>query len=147
MKRPFLISLGALLAASAAAAPMNPAQMKWGPAPDGLPSGARMAVLSGDPGKEGMFTVRLRFPANYTVAPHRHPADELVTVIDGNVSLGMGDRLQRARAANLMRGAYVVAPANMSHFAFTRTGAIIQITAQGPFAITYVNPKDDPRKK
>jgi len=39
-----------------------------------------------------------------------------------------------------------VAPAKMHHYAFTRTGATIQITAHGPFAITYVNPRDDPRR-
>ena len=33
----------------------------------------------------------------------------------------------------------------MNHYACTRTGAVIQITAHGPFAVTYVNPADDPR--
>ena len=41
--------------------------IKWGPAPDALPKGGQMAGLSGDPGKPGWFTVRLRMPA-------RHPA-------------------------------------------------------------------------
>ena len=145
MNRLFLVSLVAFCAAVPVQAQMNSADLKWGAAPPGLPAGAQLAVLSGDPTKEGMFTIRLRFPANYTVPPHQHPADELVTVIDGQVSLGMGDKLDKAKAATLSEGGYVVAPAKMNHYAFTGTGGIVQITAHGPFAITYVNPADDPR--
>ena len=43
----------------AAAAPVNPVDLKWGPAPASLPRGATMAVLSGDPGKPGVFVLRL----------------------------------------------------------------------------------------
>lgn len=147
MRTLMLTSLAALLAGSAAQAQINPAQMKWGAAPPGLPAGARLAVLSGDPNKEGMFTIRLRFPPGYAVQPHWHPADELVTVINGQMALGMGSTFSRSKAKALVAGAYVVAPAKMHHYAFTRAGATIQITAHGPFQITYVNAKDDPRKQ
>ncbi len=145
MKHLFLISLVALVAGSAAQAQMNPKDLKWGAAPPGLPAGAQLAVLSGDPGKEGMFTIRLKLPANYTVAPHQHPTDELVTVVDGQMSVGMGDTLDKAKAAKLTEAGYVAMPAKMNHYAFTNTGATIQITSHGPFQITYVDPKDDPR--
>jgi len=59
----------------------------------------------------------------------------------------MGDKLDEAQAKTLTAGGYVVAPANMHHFAFTKTGAVIQIHLNGPFGITYVNPADDPSKK
>jgi len=32
------------------------------------------------------------------------------------------------------------------HYAWTTTGAPIQVHMNGPFAITYVNPADDPSK-
>jgi quercetin dioxygenase-like cupin family protein len=147
MTRVLLLGLTALLASSAIGKPLNPGQMKWGPAPPGLPAGAQAAVLSGDPGKEGMFTIRLRFPPGYRVMPHRHPTDELVTVIDGQVSAGMGRSFNERRAANLVRGGYIVMPANMNHYASTRGGATVQITAHGPFQIVYANPRDDPRTK
>lgn len=147
MGKALLVGFAALLIGPAALGQVNPAGLKWGRAPDGLPKGARLAVLSGDPNKEGMFTIRLRFPAGYAVQPHWHPADELVTVIAGQMSLGMGSKFNRAKASTLVTGGYVVAPAKMNHYAFTKNGAIIQITSHGPFAITYVNPKDDPRRK
>jgi quercetin dioxygenase-like cupin family protein len=146
MTRTLMISLcAAALAGSAASAQTMPNDLKWGPAPPGLPAGAQIAVLSGDPTKEGMFTIRLKFPANYSVAAHHHPTPELVTVMEGSMSLGMGDVADKAKAAKLGVGGYAVAPANMNHFAFTDTGATIQITSHGPFQIIYVDPKNDPR--
>lgn len=147
MTRALVIGLTALLVGGAASAQVNPSNLKWGPAPPSLPRGARLAVLSGDPGKEGMFTIRLRFPPGYAVPPHSHPSDELVTVINGQLALGMGRAVNRRKAANLVQGGYVIAPANMNHYAFTRSGATVQITAHGPFQITYVNPRDDPRRR
>lgn len=147
MNKALFIGFAALLIGPAAQAQINPASLKWGPAPDGLPKGARLAVLSGDPNKEGMFTIRLRFPPGYAVQPHWHPTDELVTVIAGQTSIGMGPTFNRAKAKNLVTGGYVALDAKMNHYAFTRTGATIQITSHGPFAINYVNPKDDPRTK
>ena len=55
--------------------------------------------------------------------------------------------MNRARATRLVPGGFIHAPANMNHYAFTRTGAVLQITANGPFAVTYVNPADDPRRR
>ena len=147
MTRAIVVAFTALLVGSAAPAQVNPAGLKWGPAPPSLPRGARLAVLSGDPGKEGMFTIRLRFPPGYAVPPHSHPYDELVTIINGQLSLGMGRTMNRRRATSLVQGGYVVARAKMNHYAFTRSGATVQITAHGPLQITYVNPRDDPRRR
>ena len=145
MRKLLIFSVFASLVGSAAQAQLNTADLKWGAAPPGLPPGAQLAVLSGDPGKEGMFTIRLKFPANYAVAPHHHPTDELVTVIDGQMSIGMGETLDKAKAATLNEAGYVALPANMNHYAFTGSGVTIQITSHGPFQIIYVNPADDPR--
>jgi quercetin dioxygenase-like cupin family protein len=147
MTKALLFASALLFVPAAASAQMNPSDLKWGPAPPAFPKGAQMAVLSGDPTKEGMSTVRLRFPAGYAVAAHHHPSDELVTVVSGQMSLGMGDTMNRAKAKNLVAGGYAVAPAKMNHYAFTRSGATVQVTFHGPFALTYVNPKDDPRNR
>ena len=132
--------------AGAVQAQVNNADLKWGPAPAVFPAGAKMAVLAGDPGKEGIFIVRLKMPAGYKIPAHHHPTDEYVTVISGDFSLGMGDKLNHAKSAHLAPGGFADAPANMNHFAWTRAGAVVQVGAQGPFAMTYVNPADDPTK-
>ncbi len=64
--------------------------IKWAAAPPSLPKGAQIAVLSGDPGKEGPFVLRFKLPAGYKVPPHMHGADENVTVISGTANFGTG---------------------------------------------------------
>lgn len=146
MKHALLITAATLLLTTAAQGQVNPGNLKWGPAPAGLPRGAQAAVLAGNPDRPGLFTIRLRFPAGYAIAPHSHPADEHVTVISGQLSLGMGPRVRPRRMAALVPGGFANAPARMAHYASTRSGAVIQVTSQGPFAIAYVNPADDPRR-
>lgn len=40
---------------SAESMPMNASSLKWGPAPSVFPKGAQVAVLSGDPFKDGPY--------------------------------------------------------------------------------------------
>jgi quercetin dioxygenase-like cupin family protein len=106
-----------------------------------------MAVLQGDPSKAELFAVRLSFPNGYKIAPHYHPTDEHVTVIQGTLLLGMGDTLAVSRTMRFATGAFGTAPANQHHFAIARGRTIVQVHAMGPFVLTYVNPADDPSKK
>jgi quercetin dioxygenase-like cupin family protein len=96
-----LILGGALTLAAPAQAQMNSADVKWGPAPSVFPAGAQMAVLSGDPGKTGTFVIRLMIPAGYKIPAHQHPTNEYLTVISGDFSLGMGDKLDETKSADL----------------------------------------------
>lgn len=118
----------------------------WGPAPAVFPAGAKMAVMAGDPGKAALFTVRLDLPAGYKIAAHTHPADEFITVISGTFLLGMGDKLDAAKATKLQAGEFGTVGANMHHYALTQGRTIVQVHAMGPFVLTYVNPADDPSK-
>jgi quercetin dioxygenase-like cupin family protein len=127
--------------------PVNTSQLKWGPAPDALPKGAQIAVLSGDPAKDGLYVVRLRLPAGYKVPAHNHPTAEMVTVMTGKFHLGMGDKLDEKKAMLLTAGGFAEAPAKMNHYAWTTGPTVLQIHGQGPFEINYVNPADDPRGK
>jgi len=124
---------------------LNPADLKWGDAPPGLPPGAKLAVLAGDPNKKGPFTVRLQTPAGYKVPPHTHPTTEHITVISGTFNIGTGDKFDEAAGKELGAGGYMVMPPGMKHYAWTPAEAIIQVHGIGPFVIKYVNPADDPR--
>jgi quercetin dioxygenase-like cupin family protein len=126
---------------------MSAEDLKWGPAPPSLPPGAQAAVLDGDPTKAGLFVVRLKFPDGYKVAPHWHPTDEHVVVIAGSLSLGLGNKVDDASMHALKAGGYSKMPRRTNHYAKATGETIIQLTAMGPFAVTYVNPQDDPRKK
>jgi hypothetical protein len=122
---------------------MQAAQMQWGDAPPSLPRGAQAVVLSGDPGKRGLFVLRLKAPAGYKVGMHWHPTDEQVTVIDGDFTLTTDDGKPAQR---LDAGGFALLPAKMHHAASTQGGTTVQVSGMGPFEITYVDPNDDPRK-
>ena len=128
-------------------APVNVSDLKWSPAPSAFPPGGEIAVLSGDPSKDGLYVIRFKMPANYQVPAHNHPTAEYITVISGDFHIGMGDKLDTAHAIELRPGGFGEAPAGMNHFAFTTGETIVQIHGQGPFAIKYVNPADDPRNR
>ena len=125
---------------------MAPNDIKWGPAPKVLPAGAQAAVLFGDPTKEGLFALRVKFPAGYAIAPHTHPVDEVVTVISGTFNLGMGGIAEKSTVAALPAGSFFALPPETPHYAFIDEETVVQITTNGPWGLKYVNPADDPSK-
>jgi quercetin dioxygenase-like cupin family protein len=124
-----------------------PQDMKWGPGPASVPAGAQAVVLYGDPSKDGTFAFRLKVPKDYHIPPHTHPKPEIVTVISGTVRLGMGETADRGKAQVLPAGSFFALPPGSAHFFFAEEDTVIQLNSTGPWGITYVNPKDDPRQK
>ena len=122
-----------------------PTTIEWKAGPAAIPPGAKMAVLEGDPTKEGPFVVRFQFPDAYHIAPHTHPKTERVTVISGNLYLATGEMLDRANAKKLPAGSFGYWPAGMKHTAWSEGETVIQLHGIGPWQINYVNPADDPR--
>lgn len=147
MKLLFLLSLPLVLASTAVQAKPSSANLKWADAPPSLPAGAQMAVVSGDPSKKGMFTIQLKMPADYAVPPHSHPSDEVVKVVSGTLHYSMSDKLEISKAKTLTAGHSVTMKAKMNHWVHAPGPATVQVSGRGPFQITYVDPKDDPRKK
>lgn len=148
-----LIALSAAIAtASALAADMggavytNPSDIKWGDAPPVMPKGAKMAVLHGDPGKDGPFVARLMVPANYKIAPHWHSKDEQLTVVQGTLYLGEGDKIDSHHAHPVKVGGFHFLPAKTHHYAYSKSPTVVQINGMGPFDLTYINDADDPSK-
>jgi len=121
--------------------------LHWGPAPAVFPEGAKMAVVKGDPAKAAMFTVELSMPNGYKIAPHYHPTAETVRVKKGTFLVGMGDSLDLSKAKTMKAGAKGTIKAQQHHYAAAKGATVVSVTAMGPFAMTYVNPADDPQKK
>ena len=122
----------------------TPEHLTWGPAPAILPTGARLAVVEGDPSTAGPYTMRLAMPAGYRIPPHFHHADEHVTVISGAFQVGMGDTFDEGKLATLPPGTFGVIPPGMRHFARADQATVIQLHGMGPWGLTYVNPADQP---
>jgi quercetin dioxygenase-like cupin family protein len=121
--------------------------VKWGPAPASLPPGAQASPLLGSPAKEGPFVLRLKFPAGFVIPPHRHSKDEFVTVIAGRVAISSGEKVDRAALKSVPPASFIHLPAGMPHYLWSEVESIVQINGVGPFDVTYIDPKDDPRKQ
>jgi hypothetical protein len=83
--------------------------------------------------KEGLFVDRVKFPANYKIAPHFHKAVENVTVLSGVFYIGMGEVFDQKAGKEMPVGSFAE--------------TLVQVHGVGPTDITFVNPADDPRKK
>lgn len=122
------------------------APLHWEPAPSVLPAGAQMAIISGNPEKSGPFVIQLAMPAGYRIPPHTHPNDETIRVLKGHFLIGMGDTWNQKSTRRMAAGSKVTVKNGMAHYGATEGASVVSIAAEGPFAITYVNPADDPTK-
>lgn len=119
----------------------------WSAGPPSLPPGALATVLYGDPGKEGVFVMRLKLPAGFKIAPHTHPKPEIVTVISGAFHIGMGEVRDETKAHKLPAGGFFAFDPGLAHFAHVEEETVVQLSSTGPWTINYINPADDPRSK
>jgi uncharacterized protein (TIGR02246 family) len=105
--------------------------------PPGFDPGMKLAVISGDPGKPGAYTVRLMFPAGYRFPVHWHPGAENLTVVSGTFQLGMGNTANWGALKNYAPGDYIYIPPRHAHFGGSpSTGpSVIQLHGQGPFQV------------
>lgn len=151
---PFVLALGICATAGTAALAHEssthkmvlPSDLTWNDVPS-LPPGAKIAVIEGPMNQAVPFTIRLKFPRDYVIPAHSHPAIERVTVLSGTFNMGTGDRLEKSRTHALPPGAIAIMQSGTNHFAWTSDEVIVQLNGTGPWGITYVNPNDDPRKK
>lgn len=136
---------------AAPAPPQNafsPDQIKFGPAPPVLQPGAQLAVLEGDPmGSSGDFTVRLKMPDGYRIAPHWHPLRENVTVISGSFKVGMGDSFDVSKMSAFPPGSFAYLEPSMHHYGMAVGETVVQIHGAAPLQVNYVNLSDDPSMK
>jgi len=125
----------------------TPDSIPWGPAPPFLRPGAQLAVLEGDPSaSSGDYTVRLKMPDGYRIAPHWHPQRENVTVISGTFKLGMGDVFNKNKIAAFPAGSFAFLDPDMHHYAMACGEVVVQVHGTSPLQFNYVNPQDDPSK-
>jgi hypothetical protein len=137
----------AIASAQEMAKPIAESEIKWAPAPPFVPPGMQVAVMSGDPGKEGPYSIRLKAPADYVFPPHSIPTAETVTVLSGLMYIGLGDTFDRTKAQRMAVGSFIELPGKISQYSWNLTEVIVEVHSMGPSPVTYANPADDPSKK
>jgi hypothetical protein len=126
----------------------TPDSIPWGAASPFVAPGAQLAVIEGNPGAStGDYTVRLKMPDGYRIAPHWHPLRENVTVISGTFKVGMGDTFDTEKMGTFPAGSFAYLDPDMHHYALAHGEVIVQVHGAAPLQFNYVNPQDDPSKK
>ena len=114
-------------------------ELQWIDAKPPMPTGAKVAVIEGNPKTEGHFTIRLKFPPYYKIPAHLHPVDERTTVLSGAINVGFGEILDTTSATRLEAGCFYVNPAGVHHFAFTSEQETeVQVSTNGPWGLELI---------
>ncbi|HZI85769.1 MAG TPA: cupin domain-containing protein [Pyrinomonadaceae bacterium] len=100
------------------------------------PMSQDVEILFGDPEKAGEpFVIRIRELPGGVIPPHRHPIDEHITVVQGTLYFGVGDKFDYSAMKELKAGSYAFIPKGSTMFGFTPEAAIVQVHGIGPFHI------------
>jgi len=118
---------------------MTPEQADWKDVPEG--HGVQTAVVSGDPRKEGLYVIRVKFPPGIMSAPHSHPEDRHAVVLKWTWYTGTDDTWDPERTVPLKPGSYMKHPAGAVHYDGAKDEeVIVQIAGYGPSGTTEVYP-------
>jgi hypothetical protein len=100
-----------------------------------------IAVLAGDPEKEGFYLLRAKFPPGVMSSPHYHSSDRHVTVISGTWYTGTGTTFDRDNTVALGPGSYMMHPAGGIHYDGAKDAeVIVEIKGIGPATTVRLNP-------
>jgi quercetin dioxygenase-like cupin family protein len=107
---------------------LNATEAVFGPPLTGLPAGASIAVLEGDPRRAAtVFTLRVRLPAGARMESHTHPTHERMVVLSGRVSVRAGGVSKEMRP-----GGIVLVPAGRAHELVAAEDTVVQLQGLGP---------------
>jgi anti-sigma factor ChrR (cupin superfamily) len=121
---------------------VTPVEMKWTSQGGLAAPGMEQLNLLGDPAKPGPYTLRLKFPKGFKIAPHTHPDSREVTILSGTFATGYGEKFDAANLKILPAGSFYTEPANIPHFIEIKEDAVLQVSGMGPSGRIFVNPPD-----
>jgi quercetin dioxygenase-like cupin family protein len=123
-----------------AAFAVTPTEMKWTTQGGLAAPGMEQLSLVGDPSKPGPYTLRLKFPKGFKIAPHTHPDSREVTIISGTFSTGYGETFEKANLKVLPAGSFYTEPANVPHYIEIEEDVVLQVSGLGPSQRNFVSP-------
>ena len=123
---------------------VTPVEMKWTSQGGLAAPGMEQLNLLGDPAKPGPYTLRLKFPKGFKIAPHTHPDSREVTILSGIFSTGYGEKFDAANLKILPAGSFYTEPANIPHYIEIKEDAVLQVSGMGPSGRRFVDPPGNP---
>lgn len=126
-----LLAAGGVVMAATSVSYLTPDGLKW-IAGRGPSKGSTSAVLTGNPNKTGFAVVRVKMPDGYSNPPHYHAHPEYITVLQGTLLFGTGDKIDKSAARVLPAGSFINVPAGLHHWSMARGETIEQVSGDGP---------------
>lgn len=117
----------------------------WGN-PQVLAAGAKDILLYGNPGKPENYVFRFKLPNHFEIQPFSLNTLCFLTVIEGEILIGEGEKFIRNSMRILPTGGFCSIPENYPVYFASATETILQFHGTGPIDIQYVRFSDDPRK-
>jgi quercetin dioxygenase-like cupin family protein len=116
-----------------------PEEVKWVKDTDGV----ERATIAGDPAKEGIYVIRIKFPPGVMSRPHYHREDRYAVVLKGTWWTGTGDVFAPDKTVPLKVGSFMKHPAGVNHFDGAKNEEVIlQIIGMGPSSTVRLKPED-----
>jgi quercetin dioxygenase-like cupin family protein len=126
-----LISAGGVVAAATHLSYSTPNSLHW-VAGTGSSKGSTSAVLTGDPNKTGFAVIRVKMPDGYSNPPHYHAHPEYITVMQGTLLFGTGDKIDKSKARVLPAGSFISVPAGLHHWSMAKGETVEEVAGDGP---------------
>ena len=126
-----LIAAGSVVMAASALSYSTPNSLSW-VAGTGPSKGSTSAVLSGNPAKTGFAIIRVKMPDGYSNPPHYHAHPEYITVMQGTLLFGTGDKIDKSKARVFPAGSFISVPSGLHHWSMARGETIEQVAGEGP---------------
>ena len=121
---------------------VTPDELKWSTLAAYAMPGLEQVNLMGDPALPGRYTIRLKFPKGYRIAPHTHPDSREVTVLSGTFANGYGDTFDATKLRKLKAGSYYTEPSDVPHFIQVEEDVVLQVTGVGPSGRHFIQGKE-----
>jgi quercetin dioxygenase-like cupin family protein len=118
---------------------LTPAEMRWQSQGGLATPGMEQLNLVGDPAKPGPYTLRLKFPKGFKIAPHTHPDSREVTIISGTFATGYGEKFDAEKLKILPAGSFYTEPANVPHYIEIKDEVVLQVSGTGPSGRHFVD--------
>jgi quercetin dioxygenase-like cupin family protein len=146
MPKPKSLLIGLLLACTSSVSMLVPAatdehgfviiqndELDWGPDLTRI----KTIPLQGDPNAEGLYVIRIRFPAGNASPPHFHSHDRFITVIQGTWWVGRGAKYDMNTTVPIKAGGFMKHPAGAVHYDGAKDEpVIVEIRGMGPVTTT-----------
>lgn len=110
---------------------LTPNSLNW-VAGKGPSKGSSSAVLTGDPNKTGFAMVRVKMPDGYSNPVHYHAHPEYITVMQGTLLFGTGDKIDKNKARVFPAGSFITVPAGLHHWSMAKGETIEEVAGEGP---------------